>query len=125
MVDIVADSQQSIELLHLLDGLPLALAQASAFMKETSTSFADYIEFYRSQYREIMNSNGDAGQPLPEYPNGNICTTWTISYQAVQRRDPAAAQLLLLWAYLDNKDVWFELLSPAVEYRKLRRILPG
>jgi tetratricopeptide (TPR) repeat protein len=113
-----ADSAESNRLLGLLDGLPLALAQASTFMRETATSFAEYIEFYKAQWGELMGSHDSSQAPLQEYQNGSVWTTWTISYQAIQQRDKMAANLLLLWACLDNKDLWFELLVPA--YRRLR-----
>ncbi|KAL9607111.1 MAG: hypothetical protein Q9167_007946 [Letrouitia subvulpina] len=45
--DMETDSQESKKLLGLLDGLPLALAQASVFMRQTKTSFVDYLEFYK------------------------------------------------------------------------------
>jgi tetratricopeptide (TPR) repeat protein len=36
-----------------------------------------------------------------------------ISYREIQRRDPSAADLLLLLACFDNRDIWFELLESA------------
>ena len=66
-----------------------------------------------------MDPCGAAKPSLQEYPNGSVWTTWTISYQAIRRRNPAAANLLLLWACLDNKDLWFEIFAPA--YRRLTK----
>jgi hypothetical protein len=40
-------------------------------------------------------------------------TTWTISYHAIQAKSMAAANLLLLWACLDHKDLWYGLLARA------------
>ncbi|KAF2801475.1 uncharacterized protein BDZ99DRAFT_221763 [Mytilinidion resinicola] len=114
------ESEASKELLRLLNCLPLALSQASAFMRETATTFADYVEFYNGQWRELMGSQNDSQTPLQEYQNGSVWTTWTISYRAVRRRDETAAKLLLLWACLDNKDFWFELLAPTPQYWEKR-----
>ena len=75
------------------------------------TSFVDYIKFYQEQWRDVMGSYDTAEAPLQEYANGSVWTTWTISYRAIQQKDKAAANLILLWACLDNKDLWFELLT--------------
>lgn len=52
-----------------------------------------------------MDSQGLGHTPLPEYFNGSVGTTWNISYNAVREKDMAAANLLLLWAFLDNRDL--------------------
>lgn len=49
-------------------------------------------------------------KPLHDYA-GSIWTTWTISFEAINTRNEPAAKLLLLWANLDNKDLWYELLA--------------
>ena len=47
---------------------------------------------------------------LSSYEDRTLYSTWQISYERVERRNPLSAQLLRLWAYFDNQDVWFELL---------------
>lgn len=108
------DSVHSRDLLRLLDGIPLALAQASAFMRETGTTCAEYIKFYNEQWAELMETADDSNIPLPDYPNGSIMTTWNISFKAIQKKDELAAKLLQLWAHLDNRDLWFELFVPTL-----------
>ncbi|KAJ5901698.1 hypothetical protein N7495_002226 [Penicillium taxi] len=39
--------------------------------------------------------------------------TWMISYREIQNRAPNAAELLLLLAYFDNRDIWYELVQSA------------
>ncbi|KAF2797949.1 purine and uridine phosphorylase [Melanomma pulvis-pyrius CBS 109.77] len=101
------------ELLGLLDGLPLALAQAAAYMSETGTSFGTYTRLYTEQWRALMKPHDGRRMPLRNYANGSVATTWTISYTAVRARNKAAANLLLLWAHLDNKSLWHGLLAAA------------
>ncbi|KAF2632495.1 purine and uridine phosphorylase [Macroventuria anomochaeta] len=105
--------QEGDELLGLLDGLPLALAQAAAYMSETGTSFSTYTRLYREQWRELMEPHDGRRMPLRSYANGSVATTWTISYMAVKARNKAAANLLLLWAHLGNKSLWYGLLAAA------------
>ncbi|KAH8706958.1 hypothetical protein GQ44DRAFT_777616 [Phaeosphaeriaceae sp. PMI808] len=105
--------QEGDELLGLLDGLPLALAQAAAYMSETGTSFSTYTRLYKEQWRELMEPYDGRHMPLRSYANGSVATTWMISYRAVRARSEAAANLLLLWAHLDNKSLWHGLLAAA------------
>lgn len=101
------------ELLTALDGLPLALAQAAAYMNETATSPKTYIRLYKEKWSDLMNSQESRLMPLRNYANGTVATTWMISFSAIQSRNWAAANLLLLWAHLDNNSMWFELLATA------------
>ncbi|KAF2630604.1 TPR-like protein [Macroventuria anomochaeta] len=105
--------QEADELLGLLDGLPLALAQAAAYMSETGMGFSTYTRLYKEQWQELMESHDGRRIPLRSYANGSVATTWTISYTAVRRRNEEAANLLLLWAHLDNKGLWHGLLAAA------------
>jgi tetratricopeptide (TPR) repeat protein len=105
--------EEGDELLILLDGLPLALAQAAAYMSETGTSFSTYTRLYKEQWRELMEPHNRRRTPLRSYANRSVATTWTVSYTAVRARNEAAANLLLLWAHLDNKSLWHGLLAAA------------
>jgi tetratricopeptide (TPR) repeat protein len=117
------DSDDCRKLFRLLDGLPLVLAQASAFMRETGTTVSEYIQFYEDQWSELMQP-ADESVPLQDYPNGSVCTTWNISYKSIEKKDELAARLLLLWAHLDNKDLWFELFEPALKFCQYAECVP-
>lgn len=90
-----------------LDGLPLAIVLAGAFMRETGTSITEYLEFYRASWSELQL------QAIPgrQYEQGNVQQTWMISYLEIKKRDPNAAALLLLLARFDNRDIWYELVE--------------
>ena len=96
-----------------LDGLPLAIAQAGAYLQQSGVGIEKYLEFYEQQWKELMDSEGPSHTPLQEYLNGSVGTTWNISYKAVREKDEAAANLLLLWAFLDNRDLWHGLFVAA------------
>ncbi|RDL31460.1 Uncharacterized protein BP5553_09669 [Venustampulla echinocandica] len=78
-------------LLDLLDGLPLAIAQ----------------------WKELIDSHNGADAPLQDYPDRSIWTTWVISYNAIREKHEATANLLLLWAFLNSKDLWHGLFEAA------------
>ena len=60
-----------------------------------------------------MESQDRAGTPLRYYPERSVWTTWMISYHAIRAKSVATANLLLLWACLDNKDLWYGLFAEA------------
>lgn len=109
-----AASDESKELLELLEGLPLAITQSAAFMRETGLTVGKYLSLYRQEWKEL-----DDDTPLRSYPNGSIQTTWMVSYEAIKKRNEVAANLIQLWAYLDHKDLWFGLFSGISEQSSL------
>ena len=97
----------------MFDGLPLAIAQAAAYLQETGTEFEKYIEFYEQKWKELMGSRNWEGAPLQDYPDRSVWTTWAISFSAIRKTHVATANLLLLWALLDSKDLWYGLFAAA------------
>jgi tetratricopeptide (TPR) repeat protein len=97
----------------LLDGLPLAIAQAGAYLQESGVGLTTYLKFYEQQWSELMQSDNLADAPLQDFPERSVWTTWAISYQAIRNRHEATANLLLLWSFLDNKDLWHGLFAAA------------
>ncbi|CAI7639609.1 unnamed protein product [Penicillium glandicola] len=98
-----------LTLTNRLDGLPLAIVIAGAYMRETGTSIIQYLQYYQEAWSKLQRQSN----PGRQYQQGNILQTWMISYREIQRRDPMAADLLLLLACFDNRDIWFELLKNA------------
>ncbi|EMD96375.1 hypothetical protein COCHEDRAFT_1167485 [Bipolaris maydis C5] len=106
------DAAENEQLLALLDGLPLAIAHAGAYLQESGVGLATYLRFYEQQWSELMASDL-ADVPLQDYPERSVWTTWAISYQAIRDKHEATANLLLLWSFLDNKDLWYGLFAAA------------
>ncbi|KIV86105.1 hypothetical protein PV11_01740 [Exophiala sideris] len=109
------DQDQVKPLFKLLDGLPLALTQAAAYMQQSGISFARYIDLYNRRWDDLMKSHETDNRPWLKYNNGSIWTTWTISFEAIRVKNEAAADLLLLWAFLDNLDLWYGLFEESSE----------
>ena len=100
-------------MLKLLDGLPLAIAQAGAYLQESGVGLGTYLTFYEQQWSELMVAQNWAHAPLQDYPDRSVWTTWAISYKAIQDKHKATANLLLLWSFLDNRDLWHGLFAAA------------
>jgi hypothetical protein len=90
------DKAETEPLLALLDGLPLAIVQAGAYLQESGIGLATYLRFYEQQWSELMQSDHLANAPLQDYPERSVWTTWASSYQATRDKHEATANLLLL-----------------------------
>ena len=80
-----------------LDGLPLALDQAGAYIEETDCGLSGYLNLYRPRRTDLLQRRSKLRSEHPE-PVG---TTWSLSFQKVEQTNPAAAELLRLCAFLD------------------------
>ncbi|KAG7410244.1 Phospholipase A I [Fusarium oxysporum f. sp. raphani] len=56
-----------------------------------------------------------------DYEQGSVRTTWTVSFREIERQSTDATNLLRLWAFLDNKQLWHGLLEVAAEEPADRR----
>ncbi|RHZ58905.1 hypothetical protein CDV55_105072 [Aspergillus turcosus] len=96
-----------------LDGLPLATVIAGAFIRHTGVSLSHYLHHYEQSWHSIQSNS----TPLRDYSNGNMLTTWMITFQEIQKRSEPAAKLLHLLAHFDNYDIWYELIRCGLEMR--------
>ena len=104
------EEDSSLKLLRLLDGLPLAIAQAGSYIRETQCSIVEYLQSYNENWVDLMKTVDENEEILTDYKNGSVWTTWTVSYKRIQKVDAAAANLLRLWAFLGPKDFWFNII---------------
>ena len=88
-------------IVEALDGLPLALDQAGAYIEETGCSLSDYLKFYHSRRKRLLRTRGQnaTGHPEP------VATTWSLAFEKVQAANPAAAELLRLCAFLHPDEI--------------------
>ncbi|KAH8800725.1 hypothetical protein F5884DRAFT_757573 [Xylogone sp. PMI_703] len=90
-----------------LDGLPLALATAGAYLEHMTTSFSEYLRLYEKSWLKLQTTS----PLLNSYEDRSLYTTWQITFDRIQQQNATSAQLLKLWAYFDRQDVWFELIQ--------------
>ncbi|KAI1839733.1 hypothetical protein JX266_014053 [Neoarthrinium moseri] len=102
-LDIDLDARDLVE---ELDGLPLALATAGAYLRHVPVSISDYLRLYKGSWARLHANTPSLGS----YQDRTLTSTWQVSYERIKSHNPLAANLLQLWAYFDNEDVWFELL---------------
>ncbi|KAF4486038.1 Nephrocystin-3 [Colletotrichum fructicola Nara gc5] len=81
----LAQDRDAMALALRLDGLPLALSTAGAYLKQVSRTCGEYLRLA-------------------------LYSTWEISLDHIQQQSLSASMLLGQWAYFDNDDLWYELL---------------
>jgi tetratricopeptide (TPR) repeat protein len=92
----LADRTAAAAIVEEMDGLPLALDQAGAFIEETQSSVTDYLQRYRQRADVLLQRRGGPGKDHPE----PVATTWSLSFERVEELDPLAAELLRCCAFL-------------------------
>ena len=96
------------QLARELDGLPLALEQAAAYIVASrGATFRSYLEDYRHRGLKRLEAHRPS---LGQYPR-SVVTTWAANFDAVQAESQAAADVLRLSAFLAPDAIPFELLS--------------
>jgi tetratricopeptide (TPR) repeat protein/transcriptional regulator with XRE-family HTH domain len=79
-----------------MDGLPLALVQAGAYIDETGCSLTDYLHLYATHRKELLERPSSL---LLDYYK-TVATTWSISFEQIEQQSPAATVVLHLCAFL-------------------------
>ena len=105
--DLVNDKQDTKTLLAQLTYLPLAIAQAAAYINENGIALADYLSLLADQEEEVIELLSE------EFENGGryrsvknpVATTWLISFEQIRHRDPLAADYLSFMACIDPKEI--------------------
>ncbi len=95
---------------HLLDGLPLALDQAAAYIDETQISFQDYLDLYATHHTALLQMCESGSEK--QYPF-SVATTWQLSFERIESLNSAAADLLRLLAFLHPDSIPDVLLTTA------------
>ena len=98
--------RDAIALVKELDGLPLALSAAGAYLEHVTTSFVDYLRLYKASWLKLQRTSPQ----LSSYEDRSLHTTWQITFDRIEQQNATSAKLLKLWSYFDRQDVWFELL---------------
>ncbi len=96
--DIVeAGRQLAVHISETLGGLPLALDQAGAYIEETGCGLSNYLGVYQAHQQELLHWRGE----LAVYHPQSVVTTWSLTFEKLSQNNPAAVELLSLFALLD------------------------
>jgi hypothetical protein len=89
------DRELTNQITQEVGGLPLALDQIGAYLETTGSGLATYWQQYQQHRVDLLKEYRGT---LVDHPP--VATTWSLSFARVEERDPAAADLLRLCAFL-------------------------
>ncbi len=101
------DHEAAGEIVQAMEGLPLALDQAGAFIDETRCSLSDYLHAYHARQHELLQRRGRLVTGHPD----SVAATFSLSFKKLQQTNPAAADLLRLCAFLDPDVIQEEIIT--------------
>jgi tetratricopeptide (TPR) repeat protein len=101
------DQDIARKIVQAMDGLPLALDQAGAYIEETSCGLQGYLQLYQAQGTRLLKERGEFVSDHPD----PVATTWSLSFQNVEQANAAAAELLRFCAFLASDATPEELLT--------------
>jgi len=93
-----------------MDGLPLALDQAGAYIGETACGLSDYLGHYHTQRSMLLDLRGSGSGHHPH----SVSATVALSFERIVQANPAAAELLELCAFLHPDAIPEEFLNEGV-----------
>jgi TIR domain/NB-ARC domain len=93
------DEQAATALAVALGDLPLALAEAAAYIEQTQVSLDEYLQLVQERAVELF------GLDRPTGAERRVGTVWSLSLERVQEEAPAAEALLHLCAFLAPDDI--------------------
>jgi tetratricopeptide (TPR) repeat protein len=99
------DLKAARKIVQAMTGLPLAIDQAGAFIDETRCSLSDYLHFFQTRQANLLQRRGRFATDHPD----SVAATFSLSFEKVQKANPAAADLLYLCAFLDPDGIQEEI----------------
>jgi hypothetical protein len=99
------ENQEIVEqLAEELGNLPLAVAQASAYIFKTGCSIKSYLDLFKKYSKALLSKPVDHSA----YPH-TVATTWQISFQTIESISPLAITLLNMCAFLSPENIPIDL----------------
>jgi len=96
----------------LMDGLPLALDQAGAYILETGCSLARYLDLYRQSHKQCLARRGKYAIDHA----ASVYATFALIFRRIRRTNIVAAELLYLLAFLSPDDIPEDLITQAAPH---------
>jgi tetratricopeptide (TPR) repeat protein len=105
------DERSARDIAEDLDGLPLALEHAAAYIISSGITLAEWRDLYRSQRLRMFDPKiARAPEDHPE----SVVVTWNMAFERI-RETPFAADILNTLAFFAPDDIPMDLVRPCVE----------
>jgi tetratricopeptide (TPR) repeat protein len=117
---LVEDKDGTIKLLKSLVNLPLAIMQAAAYLNAKGSTIAKYLSIYEESSDNIIKLLSKDFEDVRRYRDmkNPVATTWLISFEQIQVRDPLVADYMAFISCVKEQDILSDMLPPASEFDK-------
>ena len=118
---LIKDEESMAKLIKSLVNLPLAIMQAAVYLNAKGCTIAEYLKIYEESSDNVIKLLSKDFEDVRRYPDrmkNPVATTWLISFQQVQNRDPLAADYMAFMSCIKEQDIPRDLLPPASEFDK-------
>ena len=114
--ELLQDHTAVTDFLEKLAFLPLAIAQAVAYLNVMQISISEYLSLFQSTEQDIINLLSWEFHDDTRYKNSRnaVAATWLISFDRIRRSDIGAADLLSFMSCIEHKAIPRTML-PSVE----------
>ena len=108
--EILQDGAATTELLTELMHLPLAIAQATAYLNATQISLQEYLSLLKNTENDAISLLSREFRDETRYKSSKhstnaVATTWLVSFNHIRRSDPVAADLLSFISCVEHKAI--------------------
>ncbi|PNP84972.1 hypothetical protein FNYG_01669 [Fusarium nygamai] len=123
--DQMQDTALIDKLLHKLAYLPLAITQASAYMRVNEISVDAYLRLFQNTDQDMVEllSCGFRDRTHYDSSQGAVATTWIVSFKQIRALHEDAATILSVTACLEPKAIPRALLPPLGSEQKMTRAI--
>jgi hypothetical protein len=104
----ILDNQAPVtELLHILAHLPLAIAQAAAYINRTKTTVARYLQLLKGSESNMVQLLSQEFKDRSRYDgfHNSVARTWLVSFRQIQKSNETAVALLSFLSCIEPKAI--------------------
>lgn len=112
--DLLHDNLVTSELLKELEYLPLAIAQAAAYLNRNQVSITTYTRLLQATEQDMVSLMSRGFHDNTRYVGSQnaVATTWLVSFDEIRKSDPPAADLLSFMSCIEPKAIPRSILPP-------------
>ncbi|RDW92542.1 hypothetical protein BP5796_01936 [Coleophoma crateriformis] len=114
--DLLTDGKATKDVLQKLTYLPLAIVQAVAYININRITLLEYAKLLDDTEQNIVDILSTEFEDEGRYDNINnpVATTWLVSFEQIQTRNPLAAEYLSFMSCVNANDIPESLLPPGL-----------
>ena len=104
---LLGNDAATIELLDELTYLPLAIAQAAAYLNRNKIPISEYLRLLRNTEQDIISLMSQEFRDSTRYKTSTnaVARTWLVSFDQIRDHDDAAAHLLSFMSCIEPKAI--------------------